>query len=170
MSPIHIWSKNGSRVGDRSGTLVTVAAVAWKIIRLLETVSVYLITKFNFNYYFFIYIFTGQECSNTRATEITYFKVLLPLFQKATSILMYRDETIPKADEVLDHEIIEKIKYTAEYLHQAYKRVGKLANQEVFRNKVMQAEGLPSMYTVNTIFTKFKSTIDCLLSDIDVVF
>lgn len=111
-----------------------------------------------------------HECGQSKTTEITFFKVLLPVFEKATSILMYRDPTFSKDSNGLpDGKIVRQITYGHTFLSHVHMGIGKQVNQEIFHNKVLLVEDLPSTEEVNSVISYHRDQINGLLDDMEAV-
>lgn len=92
------------------------------------------------------------------------------MFEKASTILLYRDPTFPKdADGLPDGQLVRQINYSHTFLRHAHTGAGKMVNQEVFQSKVLQSEDLPSMEEVNTVISYHRDQIDGLLGDMEAV-
>lgn len=79
-------------------------------------------------------------------------EALLPVYEKATSILMYRDPTFPKdSDRLPDGLIVRRSNTGHTFLKHVHTVTGKQANQEVFHNKFQLAGDFPSAEEVDTV-------------------
>lgn len=90
------------------------------------------------------------------------------MYEKSTSIPVYRDPTFLRdSDGLPDDNLLRRITYSHCFLKNAHTGSGKLANQEVFRSKVAQAEDLPSTKEVNSVISFHRDQIDGLLGEME---
>lgn len=102
---------------------------------------------------------------------MNYIKILLDLCKNTAEVLSFKDHTFPKTNDGLpDKVVLEKIKYSENFMRRISKGAGKLATQEVFKKKIVEAEELPSMELVNNTINIFRDTIDGLFDDLEAVF